>query len=946
MSNHNNERNVVVTIPYLRRQLNAVAAILMVAGLSLSPGAAYAIDECAPTPGSGTQGDGVGGASDPSLNGAAADSFDCALSPIANGVTYSSDGDLTVTKTNSGNTSITANGVNLTGNGGDNVTWNSSAGGLIIGTGGTTGGIVDVTTASGDISITTANVIGQAARAAYAIRANSAGGGDISIERNGSTATAGLGTGGLAAIEAITAGGDISILGSGAIIGRERAILAQTSGTGLISIFAGSNVSAHAAEGIVGIDTVAGLGDTVVDMGGGTVTGGPGLAIRAVSSGGRFIFRNGRVNGRVDLSGIVGGSDFSGGLDAGASSLIFTGADDIVSLNGSLIADGEIQLGVGDDELSFSVFNARIGSQIELGEGADTVRVTALSDFDGGGGYTDTGALLDFGAGADALIAPGAFWLNGGRLHFGEGDDTATFSGVLRLENATIDFGADNDAMTVDGALFSHGISTIQGLESFDNTGIIYMGGKQSQPGGRVERATDNKEDDALFISSGIFTGSQGSRIVLDANLGGGISQPDCTTPVASDCVNFTGATTAGSTAVTVQDISFARNGGSFGSVVTLIEGATAAEHFTLDPASTYFEPTPQGDAIRKTLVAYTFLYDPDTQRHVLVGSPTDEVYQMGTLAATAQETWRMSTGSWLSRQADMRAVPGGLQGSNGVWAKVTTTESERDEAAAYNVGSINLGYDLTHQQRSSQLLFGADMLGGETATGAWVAGAMLGFVRSDFDFDATPTDSVSTGTTGGVYASYVDGPLFIDTALNINQVHYTVSAPQMGLGDDVNMLFDSRSIGGQVEAGWRIAVTGFFVEPLVGVSYVSTKFDNVDVPAGGGGFDFGDKFSSLRFGGGARLGMKAELLGLVADYSLLARYWNESEARNQTTVLAAGGSSIQVTDAFDGQFTEITAGINLFSSDGGITGFFNIGGEFGDNYQSMEGSVGVRVRW
>src|SRR5690606_29420192 len=127
--------------------------------------------------------------------------------------------------------------------------------------------------------------------------------------------------------------------------------------------------------------------------------------------------------------------------------------------------------------------------------------------------------------------------------------------------------------------------------------------------------------------------------------------------------------------------------------------------------------------------------------------------YQMGTLAASAQETWRASTGNWLSRQADLRATPGGMKSSNGAWAKLAVSESERENGASYTASGVSLNYDLTHQQRTTNLLFGADMLGGETATGAWVAGAMLGFARSDTGFDATPTDSVSTGITGGVYA-------------------------------------------------------------------------------------------------------------------------------------------------------------------------------------------------
>ncbi len=929
--------------------LRLIAGSSMLAALSaVMPTAAWAIDECTPAPGSGTLGDGVGGVSDPSLNGTAPDSFNCTTTPYAAGITYNSNGDLTVTKTNAGNTVITANGINLTGNGSDNVTWDSSIG-IISGTTATAGPLLDITTASGDISITAGLMNANQLGTTHGIRANSTMGGDIAITH---TAVANSVATSEAAISAVTAGGNINITRtgtSGNVLGYRRGIVAQTSGAGSINITTGT-VSVNATDGIAAIDTLAGTGTTTINLlSGGVVNGGPGLAMRAVSTGGSLVINStGSIIGRLDFSGVTGGVSLSGfGPQLSGISTFSAAADTIAisaSSGGSLAAGGMLILGAGNDSISASgAFSAATGSVIDFGSGADTFAVSAIFSTTDGGGFLGTNATLDFGADNDVLNVTGAFTMNQGLLSFGSGDDALNASNYLKIQEATIDFGVGTDTLNQSGTFYALGRAVINGVENFNNSGIIYLGGQRSVG---ID-ASDSREDDALFITSGVFTGSGDSRIFLDADLGTGASQVDCSTPVASDCVNFTGATTAGSTVVTVQDISFSPTGGAFGSVVTLIEGATAAEHFTLDPESLYFASTPQGDAIRKTLVAYSFQYDPDTKRHLLIGAPTDEVYQMGMLATSAQETWRASTGNWLSRQADLRATPGGLKRSNGAWAKLAAAEAERDIGASYSASGVSLDYDVAHQQRTTNLLFGADMVGGDVAAGTWVAGAMLGFARSDVGFDATPTDAVSTGITGGVYASYVAGSFFVDSLLNVNQMHYTVNAPQMGLETGVPMRFDTRSIGGQVETGWRIAVRGaFFIEPLLGVSYISTKFDDADVPGGGGGFDFGDKFSSLRFGGGARVGLKADLFGLTADYSLLARYWNESEARNVTTVLSAGGSSIDVTDAFDGQFNEVVAGLHLLGAEGTVSGFFNLGGKFGDDYQSIDGSVGVRVRW
>src|SRR5690606_35770003 len=81
--------------------------------VAIAPATALAANECAPV--------GV----DPAANGAAPDSYTCSAATYANGITYSSAGNLTVTKTNTGVTTVTANGVNLTGNGADSITWDS-----------------------------------------------------------------------------------------------------------------------------------------------------------------------------------------------------------------------------------------------------------------------------------------------------------------------------------------------------------------------------------------------------------------------------------------------------------------------------------------------------------------------------------------------------------------------------------------------------------------------------------------------------------------------------------------------------------------------------------------------------------------------------------------------------------------------------------------------------
>jgi len=483
------------------------------------------------------------------------------------------------------------------------------------------------------------------------------------------------------------------------------------------------------------------------------------------------------------------------------------------------------------------------------------------------------------------------------------------------------------------------GGGTISNLEAFNNSGTIYLGG---QPTLGVN-ITDGLPNDALILPTAVFNASGDSRIALDANLGNHAAQIGCVTATVADCISIAGS--AGSTMLTVQDASFSVDGGTLGAVVTLVQGSSAAEHFTLDPNSSFYLETADGGIIRKPLVAYRFEYDDANQRHVLIGTPTDEPFQVGTFAAAAQETWRATTGSWLTRQADLRATPGGFADSAGVWARIGAQTGEREAAASFEQGGLTFDYDLTQKQKIAHLVFGADMVLADSADSIAVLGAMGGFVRSDVEFEATPTEAVTSGFMGGVYSSYIRGPLFIDGVLSVNALHVKADAPAMNLGLDVPMTFDLVSLGGQVEAGWRIGMGSIFVEPLVGASYVSTKVDDTEVPGGSGEFAF-ENSKSFRIGGGGRIGMDSELMGMASSLSLTGRYWNELEGENSATITTASGSSALLADDFAGSFSEVVASVNLYSGDGGVSGFANLGGKFADGYQAVDGSVGVRVRW
>jgi putative surface-exposed virulence protein len=844
-------------------------------------------------------------------SGPAADTVTCTAGVYPSGITYSSNGNLGVNVVANGatvNSTMTTNGVNLTGNGSDSISWNSTVGNILVGNA-TVGPVLDVQTATGDITITTAGVSAglPAASVTHAIRAVSTGGGDITISRS-TGAIGNTGPGGIAAVEATTAGGNISISGP-AISGRLRGILAQTSGAGTIAINITSNVSANATDGVAAIDTVSGAGATTITYAG-TISGGAGAAIRSVSAGSVTLTSGtlGIISGRVNFAGVAGGVGWTGGQWNASGASIFSGAADTVHIN-------------------FGTFAG--GTTVDFGAGADTFRTD--------NNLTTGAGTISFGAGADVYDA-GGLTATGTTIAFGADNDTMSLSGVGRVDGLTLNFGSGADVFNQNALLMWTG-GSIDELEAFNNTGTILLG-----PGFTVlgDPASDGDPDDVLSAPDSLFTGSGDSLIVIDAVLSSHGSQLSCVTPTVADCVSF--GSTAGSTLVQIKDFSFDPSAGSIGTLIVLVEGSSAAEHFVLDPESDFYAQTAAGAAIRKAVTAYYFVYDEANQRHVLVGAPTDEPQQVGTFAASAQEIWRSTTGTWFTRQADLRIAPGGLENARGAWGRIGGQSGEREAASTYSVSGVDLSYDLGHKQRIAHVTFGADLLGATTVDSTWVFGGMLGMVRSDVDFTVAETEASFTGFTGGLYASYIAGPLFVDGTITTNIMHVKADTPLANLGLDVPMRFDLKTLGGQVEGGWRIGMGSAFVEPLVGASYVVTRFEDAEVPGGASRFEF-DNAKSLRFGGGARVGMDSRLMGMTASYSLTGRYWNETMGENSAEVITASGSSAVLLDEFIGNFSEVAANVSLYG-DNGLSGFVNIGGKFADGYDAVDGALGVRFRW
>jgi|GEM_PF-1758392 len=772
-------------------------------------------------------------------------------------------------------------------------------------------GVITVNTAAGS----TINAVGDG------INASSVGGNVTVATLATVTSTGGDG------IEAGADGGTLQVTNGAAVSGAANGILTSNSGTGTTTVNANANVTGTGA-GAAAINTATtGTGATTVAIANGlTVQNVNGSAIRTASAGGAVGINTGTGSTIV-------------GAGAGATSWVVDMANSGAGVSTLTIGSGTTVRSTDNTVTGYddAAIRAVGGSVVVSNAGRINGRV-AFSGVTGTAAMTNTGVwhttgASTFGPGADSLTnsATGSIFTNAGGVatsfDFGAGADTFTNAGLLVVGEPA------QAASTL----------TITGLETWNNSGRIVFGSS----GTTLTAVSDGQINDRILASGTTFTGSGSSRLVMDANLGA-TTQTSCASLTAADCLSLTGGSTAGSTLILVNDVSPNAFGALNTTGIVLVDvsgaGSTAATNFSLDPNSDYWRA--DGNSADGVLDKGLFFYDltlNGNKQHVLVGLPDREAFEFTTFGTAAQNIWYSTTGVWHERQADVRDQLPGIDGNGaGVWVKVAGGMADRDRINSYSLFGTTYSFDTSYSQDTAALIGGLDFVGGNSDA-AWLIGGQVGYVDSDVTYDTSPTLTSFKGMTLGLYGSYVAGPIFIDGIVNANQLDYEHQAVTLApVGSNI-FTGSLDSLGFQVEGGYSFPLgeNGFF-EPSALVSYVTTSIDTVSVP--GADIVFDDQ-TSLRAALGGRIGVNADHGTFSSKWSLVARYWNEFEGDNQLVIQSAG-PDLGLNDDFSGGFGEVAGTVNVFSADDRFSAFLNLGVKFKDDYQSTDGSLGIRWRW
>lgn len=900
-----------------------IAAGLMAGQAVFAPNSAHADNECAPI---GT---------DPGDNGATADSFSCddPIGTYTGGVTYSSDGDLTVESTVNAN-EFGGAGIVLTGNGADSVTFNA---GVEIEGRDLVGALVDIATDTGDIMVTTALVDADAHNASgvtHGIRAISTGGGGVTIQTSGVQATSGAAAGSIG-IEAFSAGGDISITTTGSVLGRDYGMVLETSGAGGIVLDLTGSV--NTSFGIAAINATAGTGGLSIISRSGSLQNN----IIAVSTGGADLtFDGGSLSGSVDFSGVTGSGaslEFAGGATntgrwLGATGVL-SGLADTLTMSGigqnTMLSTALLDFGDGADTFT-------LGANLSIANGSAALLFGAGADiFDISGDLTvGTGALIDLGVGADEVDVSGGVEMTAATLDFGAGADAFDVSGSLIVTDTMIEFGADADTFTLSGAFNASGATALTDLETFDNAGVVLLGWSNSN-------GTDGFADDILSMASGTYTGVGGAGLVVDVFLDSA-QQAGCDAPTgAADCFDLRGASTAGETLVRLNTVTGDAIDGAYTPAgITIVDveggGTSAAEHFVLDPASVGYGMVPVwGDAIvRPGLFVYDLQYDAAEQRHIVVGVPKSEALEYAVLGSAAHSIWHMTSEAVTDRQSDLRA---GLDGA--LWMRATGDYTRRSMETTFDSYVETDGLDTSYKLYAGSVVGGMDIFAGRGESYQYVVGGQLGYVGSSFDVDRQTSSGSMKGATGGLYASVWGDAFFVDGTLNLNMLTLDHSSPELGAQTNTFL----NSVGLSAEGGLRAGLTErVFVEPLATLAYVRTQFEEISLQ--GGEIKPSDA-RSLRGALGLRLGADMSSENLGVSYFLTGRAWNEFEGESGG-VIRNEGPDAPYLDDFSGGFGEAEAGVNLYNEANTLSGYLTTGVKFKDGYDAINLSAGVRMRW
>lgn len=519
----------------------------------------------------------------------------------------------------------------------------------------------------------------------------------------------------------------------------------------------------------------------------------------------------------------------------------------------------------------------------------------------------DNAGSLSAGSGYAVMVESGTLTLNNsgtikGAVLLGAGNDVVSNSGSFIVQKDS-DFGAGNDLFRNSGTL-AFGASaapsqrTLAGLERFENMGKIDL--RNGTAGDRL-------------VLPGTYAGSGGSALALDVDFASG----------KADKLLVAGAAT-GTTEVAINATAGnARLVGSTALALAQVGAGSSADAFVIAE-----------DARDVGFVRYGLDYDAATRSYLLTTAAGGGAHRQLAVLEGLRSNWHAAADSVranVTAARDMYWETGDADPRRGrPWGQV---QGGRGSRKGETRGSIRFDYD---QERTGAQL-GFDFAGRQGEGTSFRFGLTAGYadstLKSEFVEETTSIETLNLG----VHASFVSGSVFGSVLAQYDR--HDVRFDSEAAGFEVEA--DGSTFGVEIEAGAHFAVgPALFVEPVASLAWTKTSLD--DLKALGQALDF-DGSAGARGKLGMRVKGNSRLGGLAARYHGSAKAVRDLGGRDGLT-LVSGAEEAEVGGERLGTFGEIVLG-GALATKGGVEAFVEGQGEFGSDYDSLEGRVGVRFK-
>lgn len=571
---------------------------------------------------------------------------------------------------------------------------------------------------------------------------------------------------------------------------------------------------------------------------------------------------------------------------SGPVSLTLTGA------NSSTTADAAVTLISGS---TIAVTVAQGASATGLNALAlsslTTSTVTNAGVLTGTGGYA---ILAKFGK--TSVINSGS--INAGVEFVGAGSalvNTGTFNAT---QSSTFGTGiggtlTNSGLVQVTAAAPTAGI-TLYGLASFANSGTLSV--------------ANGRAGDVLTLP-GSFTGSGASKLIIDTAFA-----------VAPDQLVVGGAAT-GITAVQVVSV----NGGGGllnpGTTIVRAGAGTSATAFQLAPTS-----------VSAGFVQYAIAFNAAANTFSLIATPSVAAYRPLVYAEGARNTWYKTSEVW---EAHMNASRDRTGDGSRLWGQFYGSADTRHDTISTTVFGQTAAAGLSYRQNTFGGQLGLD-LSRPQSRGGVTFGITGGYVHSDMQFlGESARASYSVANAGG-YASFHVGGVFVNVLGQYAHYHIEASDPSIDFSQPIR----GHAFGATAEAGLRFGDTGFFVEPLVTMSYVRTHLDSFTALSSN--FDFHDT-DGIRGKIGARFGTSANSTGDLLIFYGGGNIVKTFQGRD-TLIFTNNSIPLSFGDNLIGIYGEGYAGLSV-KSRGHVSGFFEAYGDYGGRDAQRGGGVRAGLR-